>query len=252
MTLDAGLVVAYFLVFAKATAMLLAAPALGGNTPVQVRAFFGAALAAALLPVLRPSLPAAPETVYELAAIAAREAAVGLALGLCLQMLIQAAQMAGAFLDLQIGLGAAQLLNPMTGQQVSILAQFKYILAVVILLISNGHHVLLDGFVRSYSVAPPTMASLPGAAGQAVAMVGALSLLALQIAAPVAAVCLVVDAAAGIVNKAVPTMQAYLVSLPAKILLGLLFLGLGLPALVVAVKQGTDLAVGFAARMVGG
>jgi flagellar biosynthesis protein FliR len=67
-----------------------------------------------------------------------------------------------------------------------------------------------------------------------------MTLLALQMAAPVAAVSFVVDAALGLVNRAVPQMPALLVGLPAKVLMGLVALSVGLPALVGTVEAGVE------------
>ena len=63
----------------------------------------------------------------------------------------------------------------------------------------------------------------------------------LQMAAPVVAVTVVIDLAAGVVNKAVPQTQPFLVSLPAKLSAGLVALSLGMPAVVVAVENGLDI-----------
>ena len=71
-------------------------------------------------------------------------------------------------------------------------------------------------------------------------MIGQTTLLSLQIAAPVAAVSIIIDLAAGIVNKAVPQTQPFLLSLPAKLATGIVMLAIGLPALVIAVQNGHD------------
>jgi flagellar biosynthetic protein FliR len=68
-------------------------------------------------------------------------------------MLLLAFQAAGSFIDLQIGLGSAQILNPMTQQAVTLFAQFKYWLALVLLLMMNGHHMMIQGLVSSYDLA---------------------------------------------------------------------------------------------------
>jgi flagellar biosynthesis protein FliR len=62
-------------------------------------------------------------------------------------------------------------------------------------------------------------------------------------------VCFVVDAAIGIVNKAVPQMPAFLVGLPAKMAMGLLALALSLPTLVSAVQSGVRSAFEILYRM---
>jgi flagellar biosynthesis protein FliR len=68
-------------------------------------------------------------------------------------------------------------------------------------------------------------------------------LLAIQIAAPVLGVSLVIDAALGVMAKAVPQMPVFLVGIPAKTALGLMAVALTLPALTGAVSNGIQLAL---------
>jgi flagellar biosynthetic protein FliR len=115
-------------------------------------------------------------------------------------------------------------------------------LAMVIFLEINAHHVMLQAFVHSYRAMPaPTMAQLPSIEAGFVDLITQLSLVALQIAAPVAAVSLVVDAALGVIGKAVPQMQVFMVGMPAKIGVGLIAAAVALPALVNGVQYGVQL-----------
>ena len=88
----------------------------------------------------------------------------------------------------------------------------------------------------------PTLSveSLPALRSSFVDLVSTLTLLGIQMAAPVAAVSFVVDAALGLINRAVPQMQTLVVGMPAKVLMGLIALSVGLPALVGSVEQGVE------------
>ena len=63
-------------------------------------------------------------------------------------------------------------------------------------------------------------------------------LLAIQIAAPVTAVSLIIDAGLGLIAKAVPQTQAFQVGIPAKVAMGIAALSLSLPPLVAGVQTG--------------
>lgn len=154
--------------------------------------------------------------------------------------------MAGAIIDMQMGLGMSQALNPLTGVPVTVVSQFKYMLSLVIFLSIDGHHLMIMAFAKSYSTAPVSYSTIPALQHSLGAFMGELCLLALQMAAPVLAVSLIVDAGLGIVSKAVPQVQAMLVGLPAKVILGMLALSLGLPALTGSVSSG----IGIAMKMV--
>lgn len=83
-------------------------------------------------------------------------------------------------------------------------------------------------------------------------MLGQLLMLSIQIAAPVIAVTVLIDIASGLVNKAVPQSQPFLLSLPAKLAVGVVVLGLGLPTIVAAVHRGVDVAFTGLGRLLGG
>jgi flagellar biosynthesis protein FliR len=244
MTFDEALLFAFLLVFVRCSAMLLSSPVFGAqNTPLPIRILTTLAISAALTCAIQPHIGPLPKDLYSMGAAVAGEAVAGLLIGLFMQLALQAALMAGALLDTQIGLGMSQTLNPIAGVPISIIAQYKFMLAVVVFLSINGHHVMLEAFARSYELMPTV-----GAANIAhlqegyLGLLGQVSLLSLTIAAPVLAVSLVVDAALGVVSKAVPQMQAIMVGLPAKLIMGMTALSLALPALASGVQVGVEQA----------
>jgi len=223
--------------------MLLLSPIFGAdNVPVQIRVFTTLALASALTFLIRPGVGEVPQNMYVLVMSIGHEIVAGMLIGAMLSLVLQAAQMAGAFVDLQLGLSLSQVLNPIDGVSVSIIGQFKFMLAMIIFLEIDAHHVMLQAFVHSYHAMPaPTFAMLPSIETSFVGLITQLSLVALQIAAPVAAVSLVVDAALGVIGKAVPQMQVFMVGMPAKIGVGMIAAAVALPALVNGVQYGVDL-----------
>ncbi len=245
MSADSAFIFSFGMVFVRCSAMLMTAPLFGNqNTPVQIRIFTTLAIAGALTMVVQPNLGQPPGDLYGLGACALQELVAGLLLGLFVSLAMQAAQMAGAIMDSQLGLSLSQVLNPINGVPVTILSQFKYMLAVVVLLSANGHHTMLQAFAQSYSYLPTlSTATLANVTSGLTSMLTGISLLAVQIAAPVLGVSLVIDAALGLISRAVPQMQVFLVGMPAKSALGLLALGLTLPALVGAVSSGVNLAI---------
>lgn len=142
-------------------------------------------------------------------------------------------------MDMQLGFQMMQMFNPQMGGMTSVLGQFKFMLFLVLILVLNGHHMMLTAFVRSFE-SPVVFDTSNLAAIQAglVHMLGGACVLAVQIAAPVAAVSFIVDAASGVINKSIPQMPVSMVTLGAKSALGTLTLALGLPLMVVAVQSG--------------
>ncbi|HXH62024.1 MAG TPA: flagellar biosynthetic protein FliR, partial [Fimbriimonadaceae bacterium] len=150
------------------------------------------------------------------------------------------------------GIGAAQVFSPMTGGTSSPIGQFKFMLGLVLLFLLNGHHFMFQAFMHSYEMTGPSFANMEVMRTTLVSFIQQVSLMALQIAAPVAAVAVVIDAAAGFINKAVPQTQPFLLALPAKMMVGILVLGIGLPAMVVATEAGVNFTFSHMSKMLGG
>ncbi|MBI1756831.1 MAG: flagellar biosynthetic protein FliR [Fimbriimonas ginsengisoli] len=241
MSSDTALLFSFACVFVRCSAMLLTSPLFGAQTtPLQVRVLSTLAISGALTVVLQPHIGPAPADLYGLGAATLQEAVAGILLGSFVNLALQAAQIAGSLMDTQVGMGMSQVLNPINGVPGGAIAQFKFMLATVVFLCVDGHHQMLAAFARSYTLAPTLSASV--IAGSFVSMLGSMCLLAVQIAAPVLGASLVVDAALGLINRAVPQMPAMLVGLPAKTAIGLAAVGLVVPAIAGGVTTGLQLA----------
>lgn len=242
MKLDNATFYAFFLIFVRCSGLCLAAPVFGAmNIPVRIRISIAGALAFTLTAMLQPKIGTPPADLISFGMAVANEALSGILIGGFFALVMQAALMAGAFVDLQLGLGLSQALNPIAGVPVSVIGQFKYMLCLVIFLTADAHHLMISSLVQSYGAMPTLSASMMPALQESILdLVAKLSLLALQMAMPVVAVSFIVDAGLALINKAVPQMQSFFVGMPVKIGLGLLALTLALPAMTAAVKSGVE------------
>ncbi len=252
MSLDATFLITFLSAFSRCTAMVMSSPLFGTNVPVKVRVLFCLVVSMAMVPVLREHTTVIPQDLAQLAMMVGKDVVIGLIIGGMIQIMLAGFQMAGAFLDVQIGIGAAQVFSPMLGHTSSPISQFKFLLGLVLLLLMNGHHFMFQAFAHSYEMVGPSLDRLDVMQATIISFISQVSLMALQIAAPVAAVSVVVDAAAGLVNKAVPQTQPFLLALPAKLMVGLFALGVGLPAMVVATQAGVNFTFSHMSKMLGG
>lgn len=243
--LDGHNLICFLLVFVRVSALLLASPVFGAQTtPVQVRIMTTLAISAALSSVVQPKMGAVPTDLWGLAIAVFMEAVSGVLIGAFMSMALQVAQIAGGIMDMQVGLSSSQILNPISGVSSTVLAQFKFMLGVVVFLCMDGHHLILRALVHSYSAAPTfTGASMEILKTSVVTLLTSVCLLAIQIAAPVMGVSMVIDAALGLINRAVPTFQAMVIGLPAKIAMGLVAVAIGLPAVAIGVNSATGQAM---------
>ena len=230
---------AFLCVFVRSSALMLSSPVFGAQTtPVNVRVMTTLALSGAITAVVQPKVGPLPADLGEMILRIGGEALIGLLIGNFISIALQAAQIGGSLMDVQTGLSSGQTINPINGVSSTILAQFKFMLSVVVFMSMDGHHLLLQAMISSYGVAPNIEAiqtSLPG-------LLSATFAIALQIALPTLGVGMLIDGALGLVNRAVPQMQALQIGMPAKIAIGLTAVSLGLPAVVSGTHAATQAA----------
>lgn len=235
MTVDSALLIAFLAAFLRTSAMMLAAPLFTGTgVPLMVRIFFSAGLSLALTPIVH-QVVVVPQDLHALLMLAVQEIAYGLVLGFCVQLIMLAAESAGSFLDLQVGFGLASVLAPGSNIPGGVIARFKFLLALVLFVSVNGHHMMFQALAAGYQVSHQM--SLNATFETVLLALGRMSILAIQIAAPVAAVMFVVDACMGIVSRAVPQINVLMAGISGKILVGMVGLSVSLPALAIGVNR---------------
>lgn len=162
-----------------------------------------------------------------------KELAIGLALGFVAALLLYTVQVAGAFIDFQMGFAIANVMDPQTGAQVPIIGHFKYMLALLFLLTVDGHHIMLDGVMRSFHLVPVEVLSFSVDNGDITQYITTLFIqmfvMALQMAFPIVGSLFLVDIALGILAKTVPQLNIFAVGLPVKIIVGFILLFLLMP-----------------------
>jgi len=227
------------LIFCRVAALFTTAPIFGNRSiPKQVKVGLAAVLTLAMLPLVGPKVGAAPADMISMITQIAAETAVGFCLGFMVQLLLSAFQMAGYYIDTQMGFGIINILNPFTEQQTSAMGQFMYQLAMTLFLIAGGHLFLIATVAGSYVTVPPGGAHFSGdMSGAFTAFLGQLFVISVKIAAPAAAVLMVVDIAFAIVARTVPQMNVFIVGMPVKIIVGLLTLAIVLPVLAFVISQ---------------
>ncbi|WP_146552112.1 flagellar biosynthetic protein FliR [Rummeliibacillus sp. SL167] len=150
-----------------------------------------------------------------------KEAVVGLSIGLIAYMIMAAIQIAGGFVDFQMGFAIANVIDPQTGAQSPLLGQFFNILALLVLLGTDGHHLILDGIFYSYQYIPMDHVWPAFRSGDLPQFVlktfGTLFGIAFQMSVPIVATLFLVDIALGITARTVPQLNIFVVGFPVKI-----------------------------------
>lgn len=221
----------YILIFGRISGFFLTAvPFSGRNIPVQVKVGFASFVAFLIFTVLLPEKVVISGEVFGYFLQFLGEVLVGFIIGFLTQLVFGAFQLAGQIMDMQMGFGIVNVVDPQYGIQIPVLGNFKYILALLFFLTIDGHHLLLEGLVRSYELIPLGTMSISGSIYKYIfELAGGMFVTALKVSLPVVAALFITDLALGVVARTVPQMNVFIVGLPLKIGVGLVLLIVVLP-----------------------
>jgi len=216
----------WLLIFLRVGAFLLVLPFFSMvNFPPQLRVAL-AALTAALLAPLLPSVALGKLDFISLLGLMTREISVGLLLGFVARIVFYAADLAGNVIATEMGLNLAPIFDPSNGQTAQAPSSILFFLAAVVMLTLDLHHWVLIGFQRTYLVLPMGSAHLNRALFETVVEhTGRIFVVALQISAPVLAVSFVVTLVFAVLSRAVPQMNVFILSFSFRIIGGLAVFG---------------------------
>lgn len=222
----------FILILIRISSLFVVSPLFGRrNLPAVFKIGFSAMVAILLVNVVKLPEAANLNSMYEFSIAAMKEFSIGIILGFVSFLIFSAIYLAGQLIDTQIGFGIVNVIDPVSNIQVPITANFYYTLAMVIFLSINGHHMLIEALVKSYTILPiGAMTVTDALAAQMTTLMGYLFIIGFKISAPVIAAILICDVALGIMARTMPQMNIFVVGMPLKIMLGLVVLLITIPS----------------------
>jgi flagellar biosynthetic protein FliR len=223
-------VAGFMLVIARIAPLFLIAPLFSSNMiPSRVKGIAAVGLAVGMAPMALKGNHI-PLDVMSLTALAGKELLVGLAFSYAIAALFAAVSAAGSLMDTLIGFSFGALVDPITGNNASILSQGYSLVGVAVFIAIGGDSWVIQGLNHTYELVPlvdtPQLGSM--VAGVQTAFAG-IFVAAVELAAPVMIAVIITDAAFGVVARVVPQLNVFSVGFPAKVTIGLLVLGVSLP-----------------------
>ncbi|MBT9503759.1 MAG: flagellar biosynthetic protein FliR [Burkholderiaceae bacterium] len=226
---DPNRVTALYLVFMRLSGLMLMSAPFGAAIPLLVRLTIALALSACLGQGIEIASPAAGASAWESAAVALRELGLGAVMALGVNLAFAAFAMGGRLLDVQIGFGMGQVLDPVSRHQVPILSAAMSQLALVGFFSSGAFATLLIGLQMSFERFPPGASwPLEAALSVLVKQGGGMFSLGFALVAPVVFCLMLLEFALGVLARSVPQMNMFALALPIKVLAGIAALSLWL------------------------
>jgi flagellar biosynthetic protein FliR len=187
------------------------------------------ALATALVASLGMKPIAVPSSVFGLLSAALSEVMVGGLLAFGVFAAFAAFMVGGRAIDMQIGFGVANLIDPISRTQAPLLGTAMNLMGIAVFLAIDGHHLLLRGFAVSLDRVAPGSGLFEVSVPALAAQFGVAFSLGLAMAAPVLVLLLLIDLGLSVMSRTMPQWNVFFVSMPLKIFAGLTILALSVP-----------------------
>src|SRR5690554_2726052 len=221
----------FILIMIRYIGLFMIAPVFGSRViPARVRLALILFLSFITFPILSNTQGAeVPENLLAVMLSVFGEFAVGLNADFISFLLFAAIQFAGHYMDMSMGFAIVNVIDPISQTQAPVLGQFKNILAILVFLAINDHHLLLKAIYYSYQLIPLGRVNFSTAFFRYIFSIGSeFFRIAILIALPITGTLFVANVILGFLARTMPQMNIFIIGLPLKVLLGFLILSLSL------------------------
>lgn len=219
----------YLLPLFRISSMFMVMPIIGARTvPMRLKMPLAVLVTILVVPLL-PELPAVPSLSVNSAVFVAQEILIGVMTGFIFQIVFQAFVLGGQFMAMKMGLGFASMNDPSNGVQTTVISQFFLMLVTMMFVSIDGHVVLLQILVDSFTTLPPgEWVVTREMFMQVVKMAGWMFSSALVFSLPIVTSLLFVNIAFGVMSRSAPQLNIFAIGFPFTLVMGLVLIWMGL------------------------
>lgn len=218
------------LIILRVGGIMTVAPVFGHrNVPKMVKLGLIILISLIVLPTIDDPVKLPPEF-FALTGTLIKEVAAGLAIGFISLLLFIAIQFAGNVIGVQMGFGIVNVMDPNSQTQVPLVGQLQFLLAMLIFLSLDGHHLLISAIVGCLHTVPLGQITFSHVSSE-ILVRGVVSSLAdaIKMGAPCIVTLFLLDVSLGIVARTVPQMNIFIIGFPLKISVGLFMIASSIP-----------------------
>ncbi len=209
----------FFLTFSRlGTAIILLPGFSAAWVSIRMRVAIALAVTLVTVPLVQHTWPAIPATPVELFLLLLGEIFVGAFIGSIGMIMISALQAAGSFIALFASLANAMVRDPIAESQSALTAGFLTITGVVMIFVTNAHHLLIEGVIASYGTFIPGQLVYDGDFANVIGKIVSDSFaLGIQLASPFLIIALTYYVGLGLLSRLMPALPIFFVGLPIQI-----------------------------------
>jgi flagellar biosynthetic protein FliR len=218
----------FALVLLRMSGLVVFAPFFGGeNFPQRARIGLAVFLSVLVFPSAGETLHGMglPLNLVELGVLGIREIFVGVVIGYGAGLLFTGTQLAGELIGQQIGFALANVVDPITEQEVGLISFFKFSLTLILFLGLNLHLFMVQVLSYSYEAVGLGQSILRSELALAlIELFGRIYQVGVISGGPVLLVMLMVSVTIGFLVRTMPQLNIMVVGLPLRTMVGLLTL----------------------------
>lgn len=165
-----------------------------------------------------------------------KEFLVGLMLGFAANMLFNAARFAGGIIDMEMGFHTAALFDR-DSTTPTLVGEFKEIFVLMLFLVLNGHHYLIEGIYLSMKALPlNTFVMTSASVDMLIELALTIFILGVQMASPILVALFLTNLGLALLARVAPQTNVFILSFQLKVFVGILMLIVTVPSFILISK----------------
>jgi len=217
--------VGILVVFARVTGIFIFNPILSrGTVPVQVRIAMSVVLTFVMVGSIGDVIGFIPMSIPHFVGVLILEAALGFVFGFIVNMVLSVIILGGKLMDNQMMLALAEMFDPTTGITMPIMASLYHYIFVLYFFIAGGHLSYIRLFHLSYEIIPIGFELSDNwlyFSYNISNFFAQILILAVTMAMPLIVAQLILQICVGVIMKAVPQIQIFIVNIQMRVMMGL-------------------------------
>ncbi len=221
----------FILILVRVTGLFVISPIFGrNNLPTIMKIGLSITVALILLPLKINGFYLEIDNMRTLMFWSISEFLIGIIIGLIAFIYFSIVYLAGTIVDIQMGFGMVNIMDPQTNAQMPLMGGFYNILLTLVFLTINGHHQMIKSLIYSYEILPIgfNISVSESLINYLIKIFTDTFILAFQLSAPILIAIFLANVILGILARTMPQMNIFIVGLPLKIVIGIIIILLSL------------------------
>lgn len=168
---------------------------------------------------------------------ATMETMTGLVLGYMTSLCFNSLKLCGSLIDQQLGLAMANIYDPNSKEQTTLIQNLMYWMGIVIFFYINGHHELIKGIEKSFQLIGIGENILINNFDYIVHVFVQYFVIGFKIAVPIILALIITELIMGLISRSVPQLNVMVIGMPLKILVGIIFFIIALPFIITEIHN---------------